>query len=821
MPDVQGALVAPWGRAQALAGAVVLPWGQAARLQAFGTAYTPPEPPPGSTEVTLDDLRATTTLGAASVYRQAHTAEVTDLRTGDRLPVARLTIDLQDGSDLWSLSATSAPDAGGDLFRRLTDRTATPAVQVTIDGRVWRFLVETVSRPRADTGRTVTFGGRSLAAAADAPFQLQTTYSADAPTTAAQLAAGALLQAGVELDWQLVDWVIPEGAVSLTATPLGVVRALAAAVGAVVEAHPSDARVSVRSRYASLPNEWAYLPPDVQVHGSAIVTDSFEVADKPAYTGIFVAGQQSGGLTYVKLEGTSGADQAPMVSDALLTEETARVERARAELGAGGQQARVTATLPVRTGTGEPGVLQRGWVARVVDPEGGDTEIWFGAVRSVNVSLTLPGEGSDGFSLRQTVSLERHTKHIVDPETADPLEATGTIPDLDLTVGEPAAVDLSSYHTGGAEPFTWSLRSGALPSGAAFDGDGLGGTPTFCGVYNAQFRLTDNISQMLDFNELAITVGTNGPEWAEEGPAGVTETLAVTLLGYDNGVFVGAVQNSGGSGTSSTFRRSVDGGETWQTVVTGLTAKQAWAVLGGGGVFLVFTGSASADRSLYRSTDGGLTWALNTTALPSSGFWYANAYGDGRFLAARWATTVMAVSDDGGASWSTRTLPASRNWYGLAKGENRWLLSSRTNRVIYASDDNGDTWAELSTVPGTGTLGRITTGGGKVFVGPLGGTLGSTMWVSSDLGETWETITLPRSVTSYAVTYIAERGYWVQFAPASGGVFPQLVSVDGETWTEAANSLEFSGTGGGLRYGGGRFVIASFFSNLTTHTVAL
>lgn len=817
MPDVEGGFSAAWGGTGQLGQGVVAPWGLAAAVENVGTAYAPPAPPGGGTEFTPGNLVAVTAIGPADVYRQAHTASVVDMRTGNPLPVARVSIDLQDGSDLWSFSATSAPDAGGSLFRLLTDRVEPPAVQITIDGHVWCFLVETVSRPRADNGRTVTFGGRSLAAIADSPFQLQATYSADAPTTAAQLAASALLAAGVELDWRLVDWVIPENSVSLSATPMGVVRALAAAVGAVVEAHPSEARVSVRSRYEALPNEWAYLQPDVQIHGKAIVTDNYEIADKPAYTGIFVAGQQSGGLTYVKLEGTSGADQAPMVSDALLTEEAARVERARAELGVGGQQARVAATLPVLTGAGQPGVLQRGQLLRVVDPEGGNVEIWHGMVRSVGVSLTMPGESADGFSLRQTVSVERHTKHIVDPETADPLTG-GVIPDLTWYVTEPVTVDLSGYHTGGNDPFTWSLRSGALPPGASFSGDSVGGTPTFCGEYAVRFRLTDNVSQMVDYNELTITVGTRGPEWSG-GSAASTGALLQTFVEHGDGVFVALTNTPSGSRTS-TFYRTADGGQTWQAISTGLTTKQCNVVLYGDGAFLITTGVTSADRALYRSVDGGQTWALNPTALPTSGFWYACRFGNGRFLAARWGSTQLAVSDDAGVTWTTRVLPATKNWFSAVWSGERWILSSRTDRQVYASDDNGETWYLLSTVPGAGTLGTFSACGGLVFAVPLPGTSTSEIWVSSDHGATWETASLPSTGQSILVFYVETQGYWyIVYGGTSAPAFRVLVSIDGVNWETAENQLPagFTGIQVARAYGNGVAVAANMANNVAAY----
>lgn len=502
MPDVQGALVAPWGAGQHVAGGTLAPWGRAGRVQAFGTAYTPPAPPPGSDTFTPNDLTAPLALGPASSYHQAHTLAVTDLRTSTALRVDRLSLSLDDGAAFWTLAA----EGPLELFDVLTGGEQPALVQVQVDGHTWAFVVETVARPRSSRPTRVTFGGRSVAAVADAPYQFALTYSAEAPTTAAQLCAGALLAAGVALDWKLADWPIPAGAVSIQGTPMDVVRAVAGAVGAVVTAHPSDYRITVQSRYDLLPNEWAYAPPDVQLHSSAVESETFDRADKPAYTGVFVAGQQGGALGYVRLEGTSGGDQAPMVTDALLTDVEALRERARAVLGAGGKQARVTRVLPVCTGVGQPGVLERGALVRCIDAAANGAagqSIWPGVVRSVGLAVQPP-------VVQQTLGFERHTEHVVDPQVVEPLVFEGAIPDQTGEVEAAFSLDLTPYRSGGLPPYQWSLRSGSLPAGLFISGESIVGTPL--AVQEAtplRLRVTDAVAQMQDSAEFDFTILTS------------------------------------------------------------------------------------------------------------------------------------------------------------------------------------------------------------------------------------------------------------------------------------------------------------------------
>ncbi len=807
MPDLANLFTAPWGGAARAQNTFVAPWGGAARVQALGNPWTPPAPPPGGTEVTPGDLTAPLALAPATEYRQTHTMSVTDLRTGAPLNVDAVRIGLEDGGALWTLSA-SARDPG--LFNTLTTGEQPAGVEVTVDGLVWCFLIETVQRPRTHGQRITSFGGRSLAAVADKPYQTELLYSADQPTTAAQLASSALLAAGVELEWKLADWLIPAGAVSLTGTPMDVLRTVAAAVGATVAAHPSEPRVTVESRYPQMPNEWAYVQPEVQIHSRAVREDTFDRADAPTYTGVFVAGQQAGALAYVRLEGTSGGEQAPMVTDPLLTDEAALRERGRVVLGAAGKQARVTRSLPVRTGAGEPGVLQRGALVRWVDEaDAGGVEIWHGMVRAVSLEAALP-------VVRQTVTVERHTAWTPDPEVSTPLVFEGPIADQTAIVGQAFSLDLTPYRSGGLDPFMWANRSGVLPAGLSIVGESIVGTPPYvtAAAVEQVLRVTDDVSQMQDSNAFTVAVGTNGPAWSAASLDVADGAFGATVVAYGAGVF--AAINSSPSVASSTFKRSADGGKTWQTVVTGLATAQCARIVYGGGAFVVTTGNAAAARGVYRSVDGGLSWAYSSTALPASGFWYATGSNGTRILSARWGSTQLAVSDDGGATWTTRALPASKNWYGMVWTGARWLLTSRTDRVVYASDDNGETWAALATVPGSGTLGALSFAGEVAFVGPFT-TPASTMRRSEDAGATWQEVTLPGNAAAFDVYYAQEQHYWFLFR--QGGGYPEqlFVSVNGgATWSAAPNLLPFLAASIGRAYGGGAVVAVYFASTGNT-----
>ena len=388
MPKIQAATTLPWQDAAGVQAATTLPWQDAAGMQSIGSAYTSPLGP-GATTSPGGALAPTRDILPQSAYVQNVALSVIDLRDSSVLPVTSVTLDLSDGSDMWTLQAQGT----GALATALLAGEQPATVEVSVGTDKWRFVVEEVDQPLSFGSQSVTVRGRSLASAAGSPYQVQESWLADSTTTAAQVCTLANTFSGVTIDWRVPDWVVPAGAWSATTDPLGVVRQFAAAVRADVEAHQSDLKITVRSRYAIAPNLWASSAPDVQIPWEAVEFARQERMDQPAYDAVLVAGQSTGGTLIARLAGTSGARQAPMVTDALLTDAPAMTELATALLYGYGGKARETRTIQMHGG-----VITRGSLVRCVEP----STTWSGVVRSVSVSATFD-------KARQTLGIERPT----------------------------------------------------------------------------------------------------------------------------------------------------------------------------------------------------------------------------------------------------------------------------------------------------------------------------------------------------------------------------------------------------------------------------
>lgn len=532
----------PWGSGSTLhAAGPELPWGYGITLHATPSAYTP-GPPPGGGGTPTGPVPVTpgAIIPARASYDVTHTMSVVDLRDGAALDVTSLSLGIDADSALWTLRASGS----GSLYGKMMAGDQPAQIEVTLDGLQWVFAVDTVSRSRAAGQSNCDITGRSLAVAAGAPYAGDQNWINDGPTTGAQLAAIANLYSGLDVSWEVEDWLIPDRVFSFSGTPLAVVLRVAEAIGAVVQADRSACKVRVMPRYLLLPNEWGTVAPDVEVAFEAVLSERFERADQPEYTGVYVSGQQQGAVGFVRLEGTSGAFLHPLVTDLLLTDEPALRQRGQAILGASGGQARVTLELPVLTGAGEPGVLSVGQLLRVLDP----AAAWVGLVRAVQVQATLP-------TVRQTVEVERHTKLLQGSD----LHFNGPIPAQTGKVGDAfTALDLTGYWAGGIKPYQFSVASGALPAGLALDPVAgiVSGTPTADGATTVRFRAVDRLLGAADSGDVSVVVAPEPILFRDLGPsanhfapnAGVSlETGGPTLFGTRAYRFDGI----GGSGTAA------------------------------------------------------------------------------------------------------------------------------------------------------------------------------------------------------------------------------------------------------------------------------
>lgn len=189
---------------------------------------------------------------------------------------------------------------------------------------------------------------------------------------------------------------------------------------------------------------------------------------------------------------------------------------------------------------------------------------------------------------------------------------------------------------------------------------------------------------------------------------------------------------------------------------------------------------------------------LQNIAMPNSRGWNSICYGNGRFVATAYNSSVSAYSDDG-IAWIESPMPsATQYWCSVCYGSNKFVALSgwgMTSDVAAYSTD-GITWTE-TTLPDSTIWESVCYGNGK-FVA-IDGQSNSRLAAYSEDGITWVASTLPKAERWRKVCY--GNGKFVA-ACTSGTI---AYSEDGISWSTANLPTSINVTD--MCYGDGRFVM--------------
>lgn len=331
-----------------------------------------------------------------SVYLVLNNVLLTRLPDGLPLPALDLSLSIDADSWSWGWSATLPAEYLDDLM---------PApdhveVQATVNGEAFHLRVERITRTRQFGKARIQIGSRGRAAELADPNAPAMQYgNPDDALTAQQLAIAAITAPGIplgwDIDWQLEDWLVPQGVWSHQGTPISAVQRIAEAAGGYVQADPVAKILHLLHRYPVKPWEWAAATPDVEIPVAVTVTEDIEWSDKPNYTRVYVSGQGGGILGQVTRSGTAGDVLAPLVTDPLITHPYAARQRGLTILADTGRQALQTLSLPVLP---ESGIILPGQLVRFTEP-GQPHRV--GLVRGTSLNYSRP-------KLRQTLQVETH-----------------------------------------------------------------------------------------------------------------------------------------------------------------------------------------------------------------------------------------------------------------------------------------------------------------------------------------------------------------------------------------------------------------------------
>lgn len=174
-------------------------------------------------------------------------------------------------------------------------------VVCTINGEVYNLFIETKAKGLANAGETYSLELLSETAKLDAPY---------ADTIVDPLVGGIYAEAlvvqmaaigNITVDYQLLNWFLPEHAMSINdETPLGVIRRVVRAVGAVVQTKPNGDML-IMSKYPVSPQYWDVTTPEFVLDYEADIITMAEAAKMGEGYNAFIITDQGGSAKGITL----------------------------------------------------------------------------------------------------------------------------------------------------------------------------------------------------------------------------------------------------------------------------------------------------------------------------------------------------------------------------------------------------------------------------------------------------------------------------------------------------------------------------------------
>lgn len=379
-----------WRHLAQLGAYVALPWGTGSNYQ---TGYITPyvNPPDAGSSLHFPNL---------PVYIMIPTITALVIAGGADLKPLAVTITGDVDSWCWALDM----QIPAETFALVNPGTATSpvAIRVTVNGYAWSFIVESYTDNRKWGAKGYTVRGRSQSAALADPYFSTRTLLQASDFNAAQLAGNELASTGWTMIWDAVDWLVPGGTWSYNdLTPIVAIQQLAEAVGGVLQTDPDALNLRVEPRYPEKPWQWPSATPYAIVPAAMLDAASGDWRGGNNPNGIYVYPQNATNGAFVRLTGSAGDVQIPMVVHAILTDSGAQAQRGTQELAKAGRIKHEQILIPLLPAPASPGLVPMQKLLQWTDENGASQR---GQVMGIQITGT---HGGGAVSVRQVLTIER------------------------------------------------------------------------------------------------------------------------------------------------------------------------------------------------------------------------------------------------------------------------------------------------------------------------------------------------------------------------------------------------------------------------------
>lgn len=307
---------------------------------------------------------------------------VTLKRVSDNVPIPIIDMSISTDMDSWCWGFQASLRRSVDLDLVRPSGGAPVEVEASINGNVWRFIIESYGDSRSFGKKEYTITGRSPSSLLAGPYVASESFIEGSQRQAVQLAEDALVNSGFTANWELTDWLVPANAYSvIDKTTMQQLLGIAQSVGGVVHSDMASTTISLLPWYSSMPWEWGGAIVDAVLPTFSSRSTQYEA--KPQYSGVYVSGQTQGVLCLIKRTGTDGSAQPQMVTDPLITATEAGIQRGKRILADSGRRSVESIDAPLLD---DPGLLTPGMLIDVID----SSETWRGQVIRTSISARRP-----------------------------------------------------------------------------------------------------------------------------------------------------------------------------------------------------------------------------------------------------------------------------------------------------------------------------------------------------------------------------------------------------------------------------------------------
>lgn len=281
-----------------------------------------------------------------------------------------------------------------------------PVVTVSVNGDLYAFIVEDVTRNRKFVNYTYNLSGRSITARLGEDYAHAQGISGsgmiDQALYASQIVQMQLADTGITLDrFDVKDWLIPANTYAVTGkTPLAVIGDIAKACGGFIYSDPVLPKLSILPRWKRKAWELATATPDLVVPTGAMASIGDKKRVQPRYNTVLLVGSHSANV-YRTQQGRERF--APIDNNPLYTDRDCVEPQGWAILSDSGTHIDYSVEMRLADKYNIPLAMPSA-IWQVSDPDPQD-RAWNGVVKGVAMSVK---RSNDAPTIWQNVAIDRY-----------------------------------------------------------------------------------------------------------------------------------------------------------------------------------------------------------------------------------------------------------------------------------------------------------------------------------------------------------------------------------------------------------------------------